>query len=75
MKFIILGKFSILKQCFIHVPQVCQRLQWEMYIVIEGYSISKVPLLWLMKGSYFGFGSLQQQADMHARSKNTFIVL
>ncbi len=24
-----------------------------------------------MKGSYFGFGSPQQQVDMHARSKNT----
>ncbi len=35
----------------------------------------KVPLLWVMKGSYFGFGSPQQQVDMHARSKNTFIVL
>ncbi len=28
-----------------------------------------------MKGSYFGFGSPQQQVGMHARSKNTFIVL
>ncbi len=28
-----------------------------------------------MKGSYFGFGSPQQQVDIHARSKNTFIVL
>ncbi len=35
----------------------------------------KVPLLWVMKGSYFGFGSPQQKVDMHARSKNTFIVL
>ncbi len=35
----------------------------------------KAPLLWVMKGSYFGFGSLQQQVDMHARSKNTFIFL
>ncbi len=35
----------------------------------------KVPLLWVMKGLCFGFGSLQQQVDMHARSKNTFIVL
>ncbi len=35
----------------------------------------KVPLLWVMKGSYFGFGSPQQQVDMHERSKNTFIVL
>ncbi len=26
-----------------------------------------------MKDSYFGFGSPQQQADMHSRSKNTFI--
>ncbi len=33
----------------------------------------KVPLLCVIKGSYFGFGSPQQQADMHARSKNTFI--
>ncbi len=37
--------------------------------------IIKVPLLWVMKGSYFGFGSPQQQVDIHARSKNTFIVL
>ncbi len=28
-----------------------------------------------MKGSYFGFGSSQQQVAMHARSKNYFIVL
>ncbi len=35
----------------------------------------KVPLLWVMKGSYFGFGSPQQQVDINARSKNTFIVL
>ncbi len=35
----------------------------------------KVPLLWVMKGSYLDFGSPQQQVDMHARSKNTFIVL
>ncbi len=28
-----------------------------------------------MKGSYFGFGSPQQQVDMHVMSKNTFIVL
>ncbi len=35
----------------------------------------KVPLLWVMKGSYLGFGSPQQQIDMHARSKITFIVL
>ncbi len=31
----------------------------------------KVPLVWVMKGSYFGFGSPQQQVDMHARSKKT----
>ncbi len=37
--------------------------------------ILKVPLLWVMKGSYFGFGSPQQQIDMHARSKNTLIFL
>ncbi len=35
----------------------------------------KAPLLWVMKGSYFGFGSPQQQVDMHARSKNTLIFL
>ncbi len=35
----------------------------------------KVALLWIMKGSYFGFGSPQQQVDMHVRSKNTFIFL
>ncbi len=27
-----------------------------------------------MKGSYFGFGRPQQHIDMHAGSKNTFIV-
>ncbi len=32
-------------------------------------------LLWVMKGSYFGFGSPQQQVDIHARLKNTFIFL
>ncbi len=31
----------------------------------------KVPLLWVMKGSYFGFGIPQQQVERHARSKNT----
>ncbi len=31
----------------------------------------KVPLLWVMKGSYLGFGN-QQQVDMHARSKKHF---
>ncbi len=31
--------------------------------------VFNVPLLWVMKGSYFGFGSPQQQVDMHARSK------
>ncbi len=35
----------------------------------------KVPLFWLMKGSYFGFGSPQQQVDIHERSKNTLIFL
>ncbi len=30
-----------------------------------------MPLLWVMKGSYFGFGSHRQQVHMHARSKNT----
>ncbi len=39
------------------------------------FDILKVPLLWVMKGSYFGFGSPQQQVDMHARSKNTLIFL
>ncbi len=28
-----------------------------------------MPPLWLIKGSYFGFGSHQPQADMNARSK------
>ncbi len=37
--------------------------------------ILTVPLLWVMKGLYIGFGSAQQKVDMHARSKNTFIVL
>ncbi len=35
----------------------------------------KVPLLRVMKGSYFGFGSPQQQVDMHARSKIYLIFL
>ncbi len=29
---------------------------------------SKVPLLWVMKGSYFGFGSPQQQSHIQART-------
>ncbi len=29
----------------------------------------KVPLLWVMKRSYFGFGSPQQQVDMHQAQK------
>ncbi len=37
--------------------------------------ILTVLLLWVMKGLYIGFGSAQQKVDMHARSKNTFIVL
>ncbi len=40
-----------------------------------GIGYIKVPLLWVMKGSYFGFGSPQLQVDMHTRSKNTFIFL
>ncbi len=35
----------------------------------------KVPLLWVMKGSYFGFGSPQQQVDMHSSSKKHFHIL
>ncbi len=35
----------------------------------------QVPLLWVMKGSYFGFGSPQQQADIHARSKNIHFII
>ncbi len=31
-----------------------------------------MPLLWVMKSSYFGFGRPQQQVDMHARSKKYF---
>ncbi len=29
----------------------------------------KVPLLWIMKGLYFGCKSPQQQADVYTRSK------
>ncbi len=47
----------------------------ETILVFFQDSLIKVPLLWLMKGSYFGFGIPQQQVDMHARSKNTFIFL
>ncbi len=32
-------------------------------------ALFKVSLLWVMKGSYSGFGSPQQQVDMHVRSK------
>ncbi len=49
-----------------------------LFIYILGMfssKILKVPLLLVMKGSYFGFGSPQQQVDMHARSKNTSIFL
>ncbi len=34
--------------------------------------ILKVPLLLGYESSYFGFGSPQQQVDMHARSKKPF---
>ncbi len=44
------------------------------YIQTENNCV-KEPLLLVMKGSYFGFGSPQQQVDMHARSKNSFIFL
>ncbi len=42
------------------------------FLSINAVCTFKVPLLWVIKGSYFGFGSPQQQVDMHARSKNTF---
>ncbi len=42
--------------------------------LLTSTSLLKVPLLWVMKGSYFGFGSRQQEVGMHARSKNSFIV-
>ncbi len=42
-----------------------------MLITMVNNLVFKVPLLWVMKRSYFGFGSPQQQVDMHARSKNT----
>ncbi len=41
---------------------------------LESVYLFKVPLLWVMKGSYFGFGP-QQQVNMHARLKNYLIVL
>ncbi len=48
----------------------------KVYLAILVFLLRiKVPLLCAMKGSYFGFGSPQQQVDMHARSQNTFIVL
>ncbi len=37
--------------------------------------IIKQPLLWVIKGCFFGFENPQQQVDMHARSKNTFIFI
>ncbi len=51
---------------------------WEVFVVFDKilqstdvskllFSGFKVPLLWIMKGSYFGFGSPQQQVDMHAK--------
>ncbi len=49
---------------------------YNFYVTIMMSLLSvKVPLLWVMKGSYFGFGSPQQQVDIYARSTNTFIVL
>ncbi len=35
----------------------------------------KCPYYGLWKVHLFGFGSPQQQVDMHASSKNTFIIL
>ncbi len=46
-----------------------------MLITMVNNLVFKVPLIWVMKGSYFGFGGPQQQVDMHARSKKTFIFL
>jgi len=33
-----------------------------------------VPLLWVIEGSYFGFGSSQQLVDMQARLKTLFFL-
>ncbi len=49
--------------------------QFNASLLIKSNNSLKVPLLWVMKCSYFGFGSPQQQVDIHARSKNTFIFL
>ncbi len=52
----------------------CQRVNLRLIQPICCFcfmQMFKVPLLCVMKGSYFGFGSPQQQVDMHARSKNT----
>ncbi len=48
----------------------------NMKISDENFGLSmQSALLWVLKGSYFVFGSLQEQAGMRVSSKNTFIVL
>ncbi len=43
-----------------------------MLITMVNNLVYKVPLIWVMKGSYFSFGGPQQQVDMHARSNFFF---
>ncbi len=65
------GKKIILKV----IPTISFLCAFIVIAMVWTLLFFKVPLLWVMKGSYFGFGSPQLQVDMHARSKNTFIVL
>ncbi len=49
------------------------KLECSVFVLFDFYF--KVPLLWIMKGSYFGFGSPQQQVDMHAIIYNMHLFL
>ncbi len=63
------------KQEFSHSVVMCECFEKELGCIPKKHHKLISPLLWVIKGSYLGFGSPQQQVDMHARSKTTFIVL
>ncbi len=55
----------IVKDAWVYI-----KLKEQTDIDIIGAALFKVSLLWFMKGSYFGFGILNN--SMHARSKKHF---
>ncbi len=65
-----------------HLPKAERLIYTALYIIQivskqlhsnkQENNIVKVPLLWVMKGSYFGFGSPQQQVDMQGQKTLSF---